>query len=589
MNSLVFDIETDDLNASKIWCISTCDTDTELVSSFWGDSLDKGIETLKNADKIIGHNIIAFDIPVLKKITGVDLSGKKIVDTLSVSRLLNPVRDGGHSLEAWGGRIGLNKIDFNDYTSFSSEMVTYCERDVLLNKRVYDILRKEAKGFSMESVQLEQETALIIAEQRKHGFMFDQKSASLLNATLKEKLDEVVREVHKEFKPHTTYHILRPSYNKDGSVSRMGEFRNEKNSKGDIKKSRLTDTEYKQMQSEGQVTRTEVVPFNLGSRKQIGEYLQEFGWKPKKFTPTGQPIVDEGTLKGIKNIPQAKLIADYLLYQKRISHIDSWFEKLEDDGRVHGFVISNGTITGRMTHLNPNMAQVPSCSAPFGKECRELWTVPDGCKLVGIDASGLELRMLAHYMNDKEYIDALVHDDIHTTNQHLAGLESRHQAKTFIYALIYGAGDAKLGKVVGGNKRDGAELKRRFLNNLPSLKTLRDRVTRASAKGSIKSLDGRKLFVRSSHSALNTLLQGGGAVVMKRALVNLDKAIKEKNIDAHFVANIHDEWQIEVDSASAGMVGSMGVDAIKQTANHYNLNCPLDGEYKVGRNWSETH
>jgi DNA polymerase I-like protein with 3'-5' exonuclease and polymerase domains len=208
---------------------------------------------------------------------------------------------------------------------------------------------------------------------------------------------------------------------------------------------------------------------------------------------------------------------------------------------------------------------------------------------VGIDASGLELRMLAHYMNDEDYINEIINGDIHTTNQKLAGLESRSQAKTFIYALIYGAGDAKIGTVVGGNKRDGAELKRRFLNNLPSLKTLRDRVTRAAAKGSVKSLDGRKIFVRSTHSALNTLLQGGGAVVMKRALVTLDNAIKEKNIDAHFVANIHDEWQIEVDSNSADMVGCMGVDAIRQTANYYNLNCPLDGEYKVGRNWSETH
>ena len=208
------------------------------------------------------------------------------------------------------------------------------------------------------------------------------------------------------------------------------------------------------MQSDGEVVRSEVIPFNLGSRKQIGEYLQEFGWKPRKFTPTGQPIVDEGTLKTIKDIPQAQLIADYLLYQKRIAQIDSWFDKVQDDSRVHGFVISNGTITGRMTHREPNMAQVPSINSPFGKECRSCWIVPDGYKLVGIDASGLELRMLAHYMNDEDYINEIINGDIHTTNQKLAGLESRTQAKTFIYALIYGAGDAKLGTVVGGNKKD---------------------------------------------------------------------------------------------------------------------------------------
>ena len=605
MTSLVFDIETDDLNATKIWCLSTCDVDTEHVCSYWGDKLDKGLQALQDADKLIGHNIIGFDIPVLKKLTGVDLSGKKLIDTLVLSRLFNPVREGNHGLESWGFRLDCPKIEFNDYQTFSIDMVKYCERDVLLNKRVYDILRREAKGFGADSIKLEQETARIIAAQRKHGFLFDQKAASLLNAEVNEKLTDVVKEVHKEFKPHTTYHILRPSYKKDGSISRMGEFRNEKNKSGTVRKSRLSDEEFQTMQSDGEVVRSEVIPFNLGSRKQIGEYLQEFGWKPRKFTPTGQPIVDEGTLKTIKDIPQAQLIADYLLYQKRIAQIDSWFDKVQDDSRVHGFVISNGTITGRMTHRDPNMAQVPSINSPFGKECRSCWIVPDGYKLVGIDASGLELRMLAHYMNDEDYINEIIHGDIHTTNQKLAGLESRTQAKTFIYALIYGAGDAKLGTVVGGNKKDGAELKQRFLNNLPSLKSLRDRVSRASGKGSIKSLDGRKIFIRSQHSALNTLLQGGGAVVMKRALVILNNSIQTmmqhskslmkksygeyRIMDAHFVANIHDEWQLEVDEERADMVGCLGVDAIKQTAEYYNLNCPLDGEYKVGSNWSETH
>ena len=608
MNSLVFDIETDDIDATKIWCMSICDVETEHVCSYWGDKLDEGLEKLNKAKKVIGHNIIGFDIPVLNRLhpeTSSIFKDTDIVDTLAISRLLNPVREGGHSLQAWGSKLGLPKIEFDDYQNFSIDMVKYCERDVLLNKRVYDILRREAKGFGADSIKLEQETARIIAAQRKHGFLFDQKEASLLNAELNEKLTDVVKEVHKEFKPHTTYHILRPSYKKDGSISRMGEFRTEKNKSGKVKKSRLSDEEFETMQSDGEVVRSEVIPFNLGSRKQIGEYLQEFGWKPRKFTPTGQPIVDEGTLKTIKDIPQAQLIADYLLYQKRIAQIDSWFDKVQDDSRVHGFVISNGTITGRMTHRDPNMAQVPSINSPFGKECRSCWIVPDGYKLVGIDASGLELRMLAHYMNDEDYINEIIHGDIHTTNQKLAGLESRTQAKTFIYALIYGAGDAKLGTVVGGNKKDGAELKQRFLNNLPSLKSLRDRVSRASGKGSIKSLDGRKIFIRSQHSALNTLLQGGGAVVMKRALVILNNSIQTmmqhskslmkksygeyRVMDAHFVANIHDEWQLEVDEERADMVGCLGVDAIKQTAEYYNLNCPLDGEYKVGSNWSETH
>tara|TARA_R100000687_G_scaffold21830_1_gene18107 strand:- start:19 stop:729 length:711 start_codon:yes stop_codon:yes gene_type:complete len=236
------------------------------------------------------------------------------------------------------------------------------------------------------------------------------------------------------------------------------------------------------------------------------------------------------------------------------------------------------------------MAQIPSVSSPYGAECRSCWIVPEGYKLLGIDASGLELRMLAHYMNDKEYINEILTGDIHSTNQKLAGLESRTQAKTFIYALIYGAGDKKLGTVVGGNRNDGRELRERFLTNLPALKELKDRVTRTSAKGFIKALDGRKLFIRSPHSALNTLLQGGGSIAMKRALISLDTKIKANpNVDAGFVANIHDEWQIEANEFYADMVGRWGVDSIREAGEYYKLNCPLDGEYKVGGSWNETH
>ena len=586
MNSLVFDIETDDLNATKIWCITTVDPETEEVRSYYNDSLPSGLKALRSTDKLIGHNILGFDIPVIKKLCDVDLSRKKIVDTLTISRLFNPVRDGGHSLKSWGYRLGLPKIDFKDFQNFSTDMVKYCERDTLLNKRVYDYLKLESKGFSPESVQLEQEIARIINEQRELGFLFDERAASILKAGLSDKLASVVDEVHKEFKPHTSYKTLRPVYTKEGCLSRLGEIEYAK----PPRKTRLSPFEFTCMQTDGSVVRKEVIPFNLGSRKQIGEYLQEFGWKPTRLTPTGQPIVDEGTLKRIKDIPQAQLIAEFLMLQKRIALISSWIDAQEEDGRVRGFVNPNGTITGRMTHRNPNVAQVPSVSSLYGAECRACWVVPEGYSLLGVDASGLELRMLAHYMNDKEYINEILTGDIHTTNQRLAGLESRTQAKTFIYALIYGAGDKKLGAVVGGNRNDGRELRERFLTNLPALKELKDRVTRASTKGFIKALDGRKLFIRSQHAALNTLLQGGGSIAMKRALISLDNKIKASpNVDAGFVANIHDEWQIEVNEFHADMVGKWGVDSIREAGEHYKLNCPLDGEYKVGGNWNETH
>jgi DNA polymerase I-like protein with 3'-5' exonuclease and polymerase domains len=196
--------------------------------------------------------------------------------------------------------------------------------------------------------------------------------------------------------------------------------------------------------------------------------------------------------------------------------------------------------------------------------------------------------MLAHYMNDKDYIDEIINGDIHTTNQQLAGLESRDQAKTFIYAFLYGAGDEKLGSVAGGGRSVGSELKQSFLDNLPSLRTLKNSVTRKAAKSKfLKALDGRKLFIRSEHSALNMLLQGAGAIVMKKALVIFNN--KLQGMDANFVVNVHDEFQVEVREDLAETVGNLGVESIIEAGKVLKLNCPLDGEYRIGDNWSETH
>ena len=574
---LVFDIETDDLKATKIHCLVAQDIDTNQLYKFPPNRLEEGYELLTKANRLIGHNIIGFDIPMVEKFGGVDLSNKPVVDTLVMSRLFNPVREGGHSLETWGYRLGFKKIEFDDYKNYSNEMLTYCTRDVQLNAVLFHKLREEGRGFDKESVKLEQSVAEVIKQQEINGFNFDMQKAELLLAELRQKMQEAEDEVHKEFKPKLVdIKQVTPKKKKDGTLSKVG----------------LTDEEYQNILDTNNFKpfmRRKLQDFNLGSRKQIGEYLIEFGWKPKRFTPTGQPIVDEKTLANIDNIPQAKLIAYYLLYQKRIAQIDSWIKAVEDDGRVHGFVIPNGTITGRMTHRNPNMAQVPNLGSLYGKECRSCWTVREGYKLVGIDASSLELRMLAHYMQDEEFTNEIINGDIHTFNQKLAGLKSRDQAKTFIYALIYGAGDTKLGQVVGGNQRDGQRVRQHFFDNKPTFKSLRDRVQKASEKKWLKGLDGRRLLIRTQHAALNTLLQGGGAIVMKRALIMLQSLIKLNTLDARFVANIHDEWQMEVREDIADFVGERAVGCIVKAGEFYNLRCPMDGEYKIGDNWSETH
>ena len=547
---LVFDIETDDLKATKIWCIVAQDVDTGQIYKYSPNNLDEGYKLLSNAETLIGHNIIGFDIPMVEKFGGVDLSHIPVIDTLVLSRLFNPTREGGHSLETWGYKLNYKKIEFDDYLNFSKEMLDYCVRDVQLNSVVLKKLREESKGFGKDSIALEQDVAKIIKQQETNGFKFDHINAELLLADLREKKQAIEDEVHNTFKPKwVDDKMVNPYIKKDGELSKRG----------------LTDDEYQRCldtQNFKPFMRQKLQEFNLGSRKQIGEYLIDFGWKPERFTPTGQPIVDEKTLSQITHIHEAKLIADFLLLQKRIAQIDSWIGAVQEDERVHGFVIPNGAITGRMTHRNPNMAQVPSVNNPYGKECRACWTVDEGNVLLGVDASGLELRMLAHYMNDEVFTNEIINGDIHTANQKLARLESRDKAKTFIYALMYGAGDEKLGKVVGGTTSDGKRARQHFFDNKPSFKSLRDRVQRASAKGYLKGLDGRKLYVRNTHSSLNTLLQGAGAIVMKKALVLLDKTLQLNTVDYKFVANIHDEWQIEVPKDKAEFIGKFAVDSI---------------------------
>ena len=572
--NLIFDIATDDLDATKIWCIVAKQVDGQ-VYKFGPNQIEDALDLLHSAKVLIGHNIIGFDLQILKRLHNFVYRGK-VIDTLVMSRLYNPVRENGHSLKTWGYRLGIPKQEQPEFNNYTPQMLDYCAQDVKLNEAVYKFLQKEGLGFSKQSFDLEQMTSAIICEQERNGFHFDSKQAMTLLAELKQKMADVEDEVQKTFKPKwVDDKLVTPYIKKDGELSKRG----------------LTDDEEATILTSNNhepFMRKKLVEFNLGSRKQIGEYLIDFGWKPVRFTPTGQPIVDEGTLKKIEHITEAKLIANFLLYQKRIAQVSSWIDELKDD-RVHGRVIPNGTITGRMTHRGPNMAQVPNIHSHYGKECRSCWTVPENYKLVGIDASGLELRMLAHYMNDIDYIEEVINGDIHSTNQQLAGLKTRDQAKTFIYALVYGAGDAKIGSIINGDIKKGKALKQRFFANLPALKKLRDRVQQAANRGFLKGIDGRRIYVRSPHAALNTLLQGSGAIVMKQAMINLYQLIKLNTFDACFVANIHDEWQLQVKESQADCVGRLGVESIEKVTEQFNMRCNLTGEYKIGDTWYETH
>jgi hypothetical protein len=547
---IVLDIETN-LAHDKIWCVVTRNIDTDEWFSFKTPEL---LQTyLNNATEIVAHNGIFFDFPVLKRVWGITVKKSQVVDTLVMSRLYNPSIEDGHSLAAWGQRLGFAKGEFTDFDGgYTDEMRDYCVQDTLVTKQLYIHLTQEMKNdFSKESITLEHEVAIIIAEQERNGFKLNEAMALRLLAELKTKLDTIQVEMAAIFPDKVT----------TGRVHKTS----------------------------GKPLRDIVEPFNPGSRQQIAERLIEKGWKPTKKTEKGSVIVDEEVLASL-DYPEAKALAEYMMLQKRIAQIDSWLEAVGKDGRVHGRVITNGAVTGRMTHMSPNMAQVPNSGSPYGHECRDLWTVEKGYKLVGIDASGLELRMLAHYINDDAYTHEVIEGDIHTKNQTAAGLQTRNQAKTFLYAFMYGAGPAKIGSIVGGSAKEGQKLITSFLQNTPGLKTLREKVARIYAKeGWLPGLDGRKLLVRAEHSALNTLLQGAGAIVMKQAVVILHKRLRHAKIDFKIVANVHDEWQIEVEESRAEEVGILGTESIKEAGIVLNMRCPLDGEYKVGNSWKETH
>tara|TARA_R110002153_G_scaffold224171_2_gene376719 strand:- start:436 stop:2076 length:1641 start_codon:yes stop_codon:yes gene_type:complete len=546
MTIAVVDIETNGLKneATKIHCIVAKEYTTGKIKTWVQDECKEFGKWSKLVDTFIMHNGLSFDAPLLNKFTNSSIQSNQIRDTLLESQLFNPIRDKGHSLRAWGEKLNFSKGEVESFDDYTPDMLTYCIQDVELTFKVAKYLEKESKNFSKQSVILENKIRIILDQQEENGFTLNLRKASELMATLQDEADTLVEKAQKLF-PDTEVQLK---------------------------------------------TKVKYIPFNIGSRKQIAERLMERGWEPKLKTDKGNVIVNEEVLKTIK-LPEAKMFSRYLLLQKRVAQIKSWIILCDKDNKVHGKVMTLRTITGRMAHNSPNMAQVPAVYSAYGKECRDCWSVSDLTKysLVGTDASGLELRCLAHYMNDTKFTNELLTGDIHTANMKMAGLTNRDQAKTFIYAFLYGAGAAKIGKIVGGGAKKGQQLIDRFLSNMPALNALRTKVQRASQNGIIRGLDGRLLHIRSTHSALNTLIQGAGAVVCKHWLLEIMSSIKMTRIDAKLVASIHDEYQFEVNNKDINTFGQITKEAMKKTQQVLKLNCELDSEWKMGETWASTH
>lgn len=542
LNTLVIDIETDGLDYNRIHCLVTLDVDNNIVKTFLNPV---GVREYFNSfDKIVAHNGLTFDFPALRKLWGVKVPVAKQRDSLTLSRMAKPDRDKGHGLKAWGERLGFHKGSYEEsWEQLTDEMIAYCEQDVLLCAKVYGIVCEETKDFSEKAITDEHRMQRLASHVEENGFAFDKKLAHKVYSKLLLEQEEIVVQMQDTFEPEVI-----------------------------------------QLK-----TKTKLKPFNPASRKQIGERLIQKGWKPQQFTPTGQPKVDESTLEDC-DIPEAQILARYFMLQKRTAMIDSWLKSCGEEDRVHCQYRTLGAITNRMSCINPNLQQIPSLRKPFGLECRQMWKSDYGNVLIDTDAAGLELRVLAHYMDDADYTAEILDGDIHTANQNMAGLDTRDQAKTFIYALLYGAGDAKIGSVVNGTAKDGKALRERFLSNLPSFSRLREAVVhKGTTEGRLRAIDGRQLVVRHPHASINTLIQGSSAVLMKKWFMNTAATMKARKTGAKLVAMVHDEMVIECGKESIDSVSDCVKIAISQVNQEYNLRCKLDCDVQIGNNWSEIH
>ena len=607
----IADIESNNLllDATTIHCIAIKlikDDDAEQTRVYtsrpvYGSdgNLTQAMEILKTVDKVVFHNGIKFDIPCINKLLGVNLwDFTKVDDTLLMSQLaypnlliidsnnskLPPKLKGSHSLKAWGYRLGELKGIFGDggmedWATLTSDMVEYNRQDVEVTYKLYK--RLLTKNIPDEALWLEYNFARIIQRQEQFGVWFDIKKAEQLHVKLIHEKEVATKSLHEVFTP-----LLLP----DGKPTtpakpykRLGVSYN-----GTHQKIKLTQ-------------------FNPSSRTHIAIWFKRwYGWKSPIQTENGNDKIDESVLLSL-DFPEAKVLAHYFNVNKLLGQLaegqQAWMKQVRSDtGRIHGSVNTIGAVSRRCTHSNPNMAQVPSSRAYMGHECRELFCVPPGKKMVGCDADALELRTLSHYMarydggsygRTVDSGDKSNGTDIHTVNQKAAGLPTRDDAKTFIYALCYGAGAEKLGSIIGGDAKDGNKIKARFYKRIPALKELTEGVVDAvKNKGYIKALDGNPYFIRSEHSALNTLLQGAGALVMKYWLIFVDRNLSAKykqGVQYEFILNVHDEAQVECDEEIAEDVAKVMSDTFAEVTDYLKFRLPIRGSSAIGNSWADTH
>ena len=590
----IFDLETDGL-LKEVSTIHSCvlqnvmdDTLTSCAADERFTPIEEGITLINNASVLIGHNIIGFDLPVLKKLHGIDPKAN-VIDTLNLSRLLWPnileldMRRKGfptnlvgkHSLEAWGARLHCAKGDFGkqtDWKEWSMPMQKYCEQDVIVTRKLYDLCM--SKNYAQEAIDIEIEFQKIITQQEINGVTFNRLEAQKMYYKLKRDQNEFRTKIKEMVPDRRIEKVFVPK-------------------RDNVKKGYFKDQPYVKVSHE---------PFNPGSRTQIANlFIGKYKWEPLELTKTGRPKCSADIISALP-YEEAEIISKYLTVSKLLGMIGdgdvSWL-KLEVDGKLHGRVNTNGAVTGRITASSPNLAQVPAPGSFMGEECRKLFTASPGMVMVGADAKALELRCFGHFLyqyDAGDYIKTLLEADIHTANQGAAGLPTRTIAKRFIFSFNYGAGDALLGSLIrpGATKEEqkilGSAARYRLFREIPAIEQLISSVKNvASKRGYLIGIDGRHLHIREEYRALNTLLQSAGAILIKKATNIFYKHVEERGLEVRQLLHIYDEIDVECKPEIAEEVGKLIVQSMEESGKFFNFKCPITGNYSVGNNWAEIH
>ncbi|MDM0006462.1 DNA polymerase [Variovorax sp. J22G73] len=636
-DDLVFDLESNGLlmELDRVWVMSIGNVRTGEVLTYTdhdprfpslADGITRLSQQIKRNEKrkrrcLIAHNGIGFDVKALRKLRLIDIPLWAVYDTLVMGRLRDPERLGGHKLESYGIEMGILKGVYDGgWDAYSEDMRAYCGQDSVVTIALFEKLKATlAWG---ESLDLEHCVAYLIDLQMENGFLLDVRRGMVVAAELYDERQRCVAELQQVFPP---------IYVSAGTKTpkRLCNY-----------KATADRPAYSVV---GPYTAIKLQEFNAGSEHHVAMRLRrKYGWIAPT-TEKGNPNVTEEVLKKIGDYPEVQSLLKFGKADKRYTQLagppkikngrkfgGGWLHHTDDSNRVHGFVNSNGAVTGRMTHRMPNSANIDKDA-----RLRALWVPRDGWVLMGCDAEGLELRVLAHYLYpwDKgEFARQLLEGDktkgtdAHSINRRNTELFSRDGAKTLIYGALYGAGDEKAGRIwiedwqssgkplsewprwaVEQSKRDpsrwrvrpakeiGKRVKTRLIDGIKGFAELKKKIAeKAKSQGYIRGLDGRRIRIRHAHAALNSLLQGAGAIVMKKALVLLHEAITAKGyvhgIDFGYCANVHDEWQIECRTQHlAEEIGEMGKSAITRAGELLKSHCRLDGAFDIGNNWHETH